>query len=346
MLFRSQRAFGRGCGSLFQGGRVDIPLVLLLLEVILFRALTRMGIFVVVGDDVSVGWGRPVEPGVLFPEQGAKGNVAGAETGIALDQTAVEVGHEEGVGNGQAPKEDSKDDAAELAHAEFLKGRARGDLDDDEEGEDGGREGQIEGDHAQTPFERIGAVVDRVLDRAEDHGREGGGDERCDPPGGGNLRDGAILPGPFDGGLGGVADPDERADDGLGGGHGEAIHGCDDEPDGAADLGAAHAQDEGARRGLEAVDVDDAVLDGLGDAGAEGDGADELGTHGEEADLRHGEGASGDGGGIGIGDIVGAVTKGAGAEGDGDDREDPVVLGEDGHGGVLSVLSLSLSRGV
>lgn len=53
------------------------------------------------------------------------------------------------------------------------------------------------------------------------------------------------------------------------------------------------------------------------------DSSEKFGDDGEEANLDHGQGSSGDGSGVGIGDIVGTVTKSGEEVGDEGDGEDP-----------------------
>ena len=335
-LLADEGVGGRVAGTIFGVGSRQVGLVVVviarLLEVVGDLA-GLVGRLVVVDDDVALGVAGVVQPGVLLPEQRAQGDVVGAEAGVAPDQTTVEVGHEEDVRDAQAAEEDGQDHAGNDAAAVDLDGVEAGDLNDDEEGEDGGGQGEVDGDHAHAPFERLLALQHRVLDGGEDDGGEGSGNGGSDAPGGSDLRDGAVLPGPLDGGACGDAHADEGTDDGLGGGHGHAHLGREEEPEGRADLGAAHGQHERGGVRAEDVDGDDAVLDGVGDAGAEGDGADEFRDHGEDADLGHGQGAGGHGRGIGVGDIVGTVTERRRAKGDCDDREDPVVLLKDGHCG-------------
>lgn len=70
----------------------------------------------------------------------------------------MEVRLEEDVGEGEDTKEDTQDDTDCVTGTKFFKGgRCRG-LNDNEEGEDSGRDGKVEGNDAEGPLEGILAL--------------------------------------------------------------------------------------------------------------------------------------------------------------------------------------------
>jgi hypothetical protein len=133
--------------------------------------------------------------------------------------------------------------------------------------------------------------------------------------------------------LGARSNPcaNECTDDGLGGGNGKARSRGEDQPCRAAEFGAAHDQDQRSWASFETGDVDDVNLDSASHTRPQGDSANKFCNHGQYTDLRHRESARGGGGGVGVGDIVGAISKRADAECDGDQGDDPRVLVEYGH---------------
>ncbi len=139
------------------------------------------------------------------------------------------------------------------------------------------------------------------------------------------------LPAPLYFGARSNASTNKGTDDGLGGGNRKAKSRSKDKPGCAAELGAGHGQDQGSWLGNEMLEVNDAVPDSASHTRSEGDSADEFGDHGQDTGLRHAESARGHRCGIGVGDIVGAISEGADAEGDRDQGDDPGILFEHGH---------------
>lgn len=226
------------------------------------------------------------------------------------------------------PKEGPEHDGADGAGPELVEIWGAGRFDGDEEGQDAAGERKVKGDGPHGFLEGVLALQDTELEAGKYDGREGCADEGGNQPRGGNLGDAARLPLPGDAGLGSDARTDEGADDGVGGGDREAHSGGSHEPGGRGDLCAAHGDEEGGRVLSEAVQGDDAVLDGVGDARSEQDGAQELGKDGKNTGLSHGQGAGGHRGGERVGDVIGTVAKGTEDEGNGGHGEDPSVLGE------------------
>lgn len=285
-----------------------------------------VGVFVVVCDEFVALAGEVERAGIL-EKPGAEGEVVDADAGVLLDEAAVEVGEEEDDADEEAAEEDAQDDADGFAGAEFLEGGGGGGFDADEEGEDGAGRGEVDGDETHGPLEGILALEDAVLQDAEDEGREAGCNGRGNPPGCGDLGDTALGPFPVNGCLSGEADTDQSTDNRLSGRDRPAHPGCQHQPGSIAHFGAAHCQHQRAGLVLKPVDADDAGLDGIGHAGSEGNRPNELGTHGQDADLPHAQRARSDGRGVRVGHIVSSVTKGTEDEGDGGEGEDPVVLG-------------------
>jgi len=60
-------------------------------------------------------------------------------------------------------------------------------------------------------------------------------------------------------------------------------------------------------------------------------GTNKLSYHGQNTNLRHGERSCSNRGSIRIGDIVGAISKGAHAERDRDQGDDPRILLKNSH---------------
>ena len=335
VLLESRR-LAAGGGAVVVASVVDVLFGLLLRVGWLFDVggsvfTGRVSAGVVVDDNVTVRRGRVVEPGVVFPEERAERDMVELDASVFLDETAVEVRHEESVGDQEHTAKDTQDNPGSFPGTEFLEIRGVGGLDDHEKSQDGRGEGEVEGDQAHRPSEGILAFQNGIFDRQEEEGRKAGCDARGNTPGGSDLRHTAGVPAPRDTGLGRETNPDQGPDDGLGGGHGEPGTCRNHQPGCTAGLGTGHCEDQDAGFVCETVDVDDIVLDGARDTSSQGDGADELCAHRDEPDLGHRQSPRCDGGSVGVGDIVGAVPEGREAEGDGDEGDDPVILREGHH---------------
>ena len=271
-----------------------------------------------------------VDVRIIFPEHRPQGNMPELDPAVFLDQTAMEVWDKEDVGDSQTTEEDSKHDTCCLAGTKFLeRWRIRG-LDDEEQGEDGAGESKVDRDGAHRFLEWIFALQDAELECCEQQSGEGGGEDGCNSPGCCDLGDAASGPPPFDRRRGCEANTDQCADNSLRCGDWETGACSDDQPRRASSLSAAHCKNEDPWGRLEAIDGNDAILDGSSDSIAQSDRAHELCDHRQEADLGHGQGTCGDGGGIGVGDVVGAIPEAADAEEDGDEGDDPVILSDVG----------------
>lgn len=296
-----------------------------------------VGVFVVVCQGPFALMGA-VERRVFHPEEGSDGEVVEADTGVLHDEAAPEVGPEEDVADEETAEEAAENNTNSPAGTERLDVGGGWGFDGDEEGEDATGQGNVEGDEAQRPLERVTALEDAVLEGAEDDGRETTGNARGDTPGGGGLGDTSVGPLPGDIGLGREANTDQCTDDALGRGNRPSEEGCSSQPGSRANLSAAHGKHEGAGVGgiFETVGGDDAGLDGVGDATTQGHSTDELCYGGHDTDVPHLQGACGDRGGVRVGDIVGTVASSTEHKGDRRDGQDPVILGRE----VAEVLSI------
>lgn len=269
-----------------EGGRVSVAL-LAALEVVMDRlALDGGCLGIVVGDDL-VALAREVDGRVLAVQKRTERNVPRPQPGVALDETAGEVRDEEDVGDGKHAEEDTEDNTAGLASTHLLKRLAVWQLIDNEQSQDTGSKGKVEGNKAETPLERVLPLVDTKLDSQEEDGSKGGRDEGSNDPGGSNLGDGTLLPAPAKRRLGSNTGTSEGSDDCLGGRDGHTRNGGDGEESSGANLGAAHGEHESGRRGLKGIEREDTALDGTCDTRAQGDGTQELGTRGEDTGLPH-----------------------------------------------------------
>ena len=163
-----------------------------------------------------------------------------ADARVLLDELTLEEGDEEDVGEGEDTEEDADNQSSETARAQTFE--AVGRFDSQEDGDDQGRAGYVDGDEAEGPLEAVAALKDAVLEGGEDDGREASSDTRGDTPRRGNLAHTALLPAPGDASLAGEADTDQSTDDCLRRRDREAEGGGNEEPDSVASLCAAHRQ--------------------------------------------------------------------------------------------------------
>lgn len=332
-------AGGYGLGVAFKVGVLGLLFVWVRgggVVVVLGASLdVTVGIFVVVCDG-PFALVRTVEGWVFHPEEGPEREVVEADAGVPLDEAAVEVRCEEDVADGHTTEEAAENDTNSLARTELFDIRGGGGFDGDEESEDATGQGNVKGDQAQRPLERVTTLEDEVLEGAEDDGRETTANARGDTPGGGGLRDTSLGPLPGDIGLGSEANTDQCTDDGLGRGDRPSEEGSRGQPSSRANLGAAHGQHEGTGVGgtCETVRGDDTRLDGVGDSTTQGHGTDELGDGGQDTRVPHLQGACCDRSRVRVGDIVGAVASSTEHKGDRGEGQDPVILGRELLGSV------------
>lgn len=310
-----------------------VSIALLVLQGVLNGDTLDGGCFGVVVGDNLVALAGEVDGRVLAIQKRAKGNVPEPHPRVTLDKTASEVGNEEDVRHGKNAKEDAEDDATSLASTHFLERLAVWQLIDDEESKNTGGEGQVEGDQAQTPLERVLPLMYTKLDSQEEDSSKGSGDEGGNNPRSGNLGDGTLLPAPAKRRLSSNAGAREGSDNRLCGGNRHTGNGGDGQEGSRTDLGAAHGKHQSGRRRLESVEGKDATLDGACDTGAQSNSTQEFGNRGEDTGLPHLQGPGGDRSGVRVGDIVGAVGGRREDKGDGGNGKDPVVLLQGGSHG-------------
>ena len=277
---------GRGAGIRAVVTSLDSRVVAVLFRHDLVGA-AGLGCLVVVERD-AIPLAGEVQRRVVAEQQRTEGNVPCAHAAIATHETALEVGDEEDVGYQHDTGKDTKHDTGNLAAAHVQTVGSRG-LDDHEERKHGTGEGEVHGNGAHGLLERVGALKNAKLERGEQNGRNASGQNGSNSPRCRHLRHGALLPCPRNLRLRGNTDTDEGTDNGLRGGDREAERSGSDEPKSGTELGARHGQQEDRGVADETLEIDDAALDGAGDAGTEGHGADKLGKHGEDTDLGHGK---------------------------------------------------------
>jgi len=112
-------------------GGVSVALLAALEGVVDGLALDWGCLGVVVGDDL-VALAGEVDGRVLAVQKRTERNVPCPQSGVALDETAGEVGDEEDVRDGEHAEEDTEDDTAGLAGTHLLKRLAVWQLIDDE----------------------------------------------------------------------------------------------------------------------------------------------------------------------------------------------------------------------
>jgi hypothetical protein len=141
--------------SLFDRGGIDALRIHVYRVIATSERVVRCSVrlLVIVLDSDSVCVARIVDPWVFFPEGRAKRNMIPLEPGVVLDDSAMEIGKEEDVGDEESTKEASQDDTDGLPGAKLLKRRCCGSLDHQEQCKDRRSEGEVDGDETHGPLE-------------------------------------------------------------------------------------------------------------------------------------------------------------------------------------------------
>ena len=272
-------------------------------------------------------------------EEGTLEDVPAGKLPVFLDDDAVQPGDEEDSHEQTPGCAGGDDNTGDLGIGKFNLVVTT--FPDEQHGDEGAREPEVDGDEDKTPRGGVGAQKHSILGEEEDDCAKGTREHRCNDPREEYLYhslldvDGPVLlvadPGYAVAAEGTDTHAQHAAEDGVRGGNGHAEAGGHGEVQRRSDDGADHAEHEQGGLVVKGGDVDDFGADGVGDAAAHAEGAGEFHDGGAEHGLDVSDGAGGDGGGPRVGDIVGADVPGVEEGEDGAYREEVVVLVE-GHG--------------
>ncbi len=226
---------------------------------------------------------------------------------VLLDDLGVDEGDEEDSGEEEEAKTDAEADGSDVPRRLVVEAEIRGALVDDREGADGAGDQEEEGRGVDSHGDGVLAHMHRHLDEHKDDGSEAARDE-----GGGTQagKDGtetrAASPAPLDLARADGSDTDTRdgGDERVGGRDVGGVAGAPHDPDGGTGGRASEGQELDAGVLAEGVAGDDAVLDGGGGSGADGEGTRHLEDDTEDHGLSVADGPRRDTGGPGIGNIV------------------------------------------
>lgn len=264
------------------GGSVDFLAgkdgVVLALEVVAGRADVRLALSLgsvvldngIVGDAGLLGVLRGGAP----EEHGAVDDVPEAQGVVLLDNLGVDKGHEEEGRHDKQTKANTKSDGNDVPGGLLGETQAGGALVDNGEGADGAGNEEEEGRGPDGPGNRVLALVNGELDEHEDDGGKDGRDGRGH---GQTGKDGtetrALVPSPLDAAGADSSDTDtsKRRDERVGGRDVGRVASAPHHPDGGTGSGAGESKELHAGIVLEGSDGDDAVLDGAGAAGTDGE---------------------------------------------------------------------------
>lgn len=260
----------------------------------------------VVGDDGLAGL-EGVGGGSALEEGGAEDEHPALDGVVSLQDLGVDVGNEEERGEKHDSSTGAHGHGRDVPSGLLVEAEVRRTLVDDGHGADGTRNQEEERRGVDRPLGRVLAHVHDDLDEHEDGGSESSGDGRRHPE---TSEDGAetlaAVPAPLN--LGGTDGGDTHTSNGGDqrvcrgdvGGVARAPH----DPEGSSRERTGEGEHLHAGVVLEGGVGDDAVLDGFGGAGADGDGTEHLEDGAEDHGLSVGDGAGGDGGCPGVSHVV------------------------------------------
>lgn len=270
--------------------------------VFVFLVVLDDGIVADAGDAIGVLWDWTGE------EEGTLNDVVPADMWVLEDDGAVDVGDEEDGGKDGETNAGAHGDRSNepwWTSVELQVWRA---LVDDGQGANGSGDEEEEWAGEDGPFDGVLAHVDDQLDQHEDGGAEASSDSWRHAE---SSEDGtetlAAVPSPLNVASTGNGDThtSNGGDQRVGGGDVGGVLSAPHDPERGTGESAGEAEHLDAGVVLEGIWWDDFVLDGVCRASSDGDGAHHFEDGGEDHGPAIGDGARGDGGGPGVGDIVG-----------------------------------------
>lgn len=202
-----------------------------------------------------------------------------AEGVVLLDDLGVDIRDEEEGGDEGEAETGAEGDGGDVPSGLLVEAEPGRALVDDGQGAHGARDEEEGRGGVDGPGQGVLAHVDGELDEHEDDGAEAGGDEGGHGEAGEDGAEaGTLVPAPVDlaGADGGDANTGDGGDEGVGGGDVGGVAGAPHDPRGGAGGGAGEGEELDAGVVAEGGAGDDAVLDGGGGAGADGEGAGQL----------------------------------------------------------------------
>jgi hypothetical protein len=269
------------------------------------RALDVTGVLYdgVVGNLGKLG----IRRGSSAEERGTLDHVPDLEGVVLLDDLAVDEGDEEQGREEEQTESDSESDAGDVPTRLVGQAKSRRSLVDDRQGADGASDEEEDRGGPDSPAHRILADVDGVLDQREDDRSEDSGcDRRHAEAGEDGSKAGATVPPPFHlagADCGNTNTCDRRYERVCRRNVGRVARAPHD-PDSGTSGRAGEGEKLDAGVAVECSDGDNSVLDGGGCPGSYSEGTGDFKDQAEDHGLLVGDGAGGDTGGPGVGDIV------------------------------------------
>lgn len=244
----------------------------------------------VVGDLglLGVGGGRALE------EERALEEVVPLDGVVLLDDLGVDVGNEEDGGQNGETATGTQGDGGDVPSGLLVQAQVGRSLVDDGQGAYGTGYEEEEGRGPDSPGDGVLADVDDELDEHEDDGaearRDGGSHAQAGEDGTETL---SVVPSPLDlvGTGGGDTDASDGGDERISRGDVGGVPRAPHDPGGGGGEGASEGKHLDAGIVVEGGVGDDAVLDGLGSAGTDGDGSEHLEYGTEYHGLSVGDGS-------------------------------------------------------
>lgn len=276
-------------------GVLEVVVVVVALElggakVKLLLAGLGAGTFLVILDDSVVGdlGLLGISGGRALEQERTVDDMSQLEGVVLLDDLGVDVGDEEERRKHEQAKAATDSDGSNVPSRLGVELQVGGALVDNGESADRAGNEEKERRGPDSPGDGVLAHMHNQLDQHEGDGSKGGRDGRRHAQTG---KDGsetsALVPAPLDaaGANGGNANTSERRDEGVGGRDVGGVARAPHHPDGGTGGGTGEGEELDAGVVLEGRDGDDAVLDGGGGTGSDGQGAEEFEDETEDHGL-------------------------------------------------------------
>lgn len=257
----------------------------------------------VVGDlsELGIGGGNPLE------EKRTLEDIPELEGVVLLDHLGVNEGNEEEGGQDEETEANAESDRSNVPSRLVRQAKPWRTLVNDGQGADRAGDEEEEGRGPNGPGNRVATDVDHELDQGEDHRAENTGRDRGHAETGKDgSKAGATVPSPLD--LAGAHGSDTDTGDGrnqrVGRRNVGGVACTPHDPDGSTSGRASECEELDTGIAVEGGDGNNAVLDGRGSPGTDSEGTGQFEDQAENHGLLVGDGARGNTGGPGVGNIV------------------------------------------
>ena len=269
------------------------------------RALDVAGVL----DDSVVGYlgELGIRRSSSAEERGTLDDIPDLEGVVLLDDLAVDEGNEEQGREDEQTESDSEGDAGNVPTRLVSQTKSRRSLVDDRQGADGTGDQEEDRRGPDSPAHGVLADVHGVLDEREDDRAEDARRNRCHAEAGEDgSQAGAVVPSPLN-----LAGADCGNTNTCDGGNERVCRGnvgrvacAPHDPDSSTGGRASECEKLDTGVSVECSDGNDSVLDGGGSPGSDCEGSGDFKDQAEDHGLLVGDGAGGNTGGPGVGDIV------------------------------------------